>query len=225
MNTERIGVFSADHLVQILGDGLRLSALLRADAAVCARGVYEADDRAAELFGQLHLAQRLAVALRVGAAEVAGDALLDVVPLFQPDDRHRHRAEQCQSGHDRAVVRIAAVAVHFGKGGENAVDVVGRGRPRGVARRLDLFVGRHSARVQAENLGDVLLLLSPFDDVVNKALFQQKFGALEVFRQLLVDGLLDHALTGEADERLRLGDDDVAEEREATRSRRPASGR
>ena len=38
-------------------------------------------------------------------------------------------------------------------------------------------------------------------DVVNKALFQQKFGALEVFRQLLVDGLLDHALTGEADER------------------------
>ena len=32
--------------------------------------------------------------------------------------------------------------------------------------------------MQAENLGDVLLLLSPFDDVVNKALFQQKFGAL-----------------------------------------------
>ena len=39
----------------------------------------------------------------------------------------------------------------------------------------------------------------------------QIFGALEAFRQLLADGLLDDARAGEADQRAGLGDLDVAQ--------------
>jgi hypothetical protein len=46
----------------------------------------------------------------------------------------------------------------------------------------------------------------PPDDGVQHSVLQQKLAALEPFRQLLADGLLDHARAGEADERAGLGD-------------------
>ncbi len=51
------------------------------------------------------------------------------------------------------------------------------------------------------------------DDHVDHAMLEQIFGALESFGQFLADGLLDHPLAGEADQRARLGDLDVAEHR------------
>ncbi len=50
-----------------------------ANAAVSAGGIDKADDRAVEFFRQLHLAQRLAVAFRMGGAEIALDLFFGVM--------------------------------------------------------------------------------------------------------------------------------------------------
>ena len=57
---------------------------------------------------------------------------------------------------------------------------------------------------------------------VEHAVLEQELAALESFGQRLADRLLDDARTGKADERLRLGDVDVAQHGEA---RRDAAGR
>ena len=53
----------------------------------------------------------------------------------------------------------------------------------------------------------------------------QELGALESLGELLADRLLDHARTGEADQRPRLGDVEVARAWRTRRSRRPSSDR
>ena len=54
-------------------------------------------------------------------------------------------------------------------------------------------------------------------------MFQEVLGTLKPFRQLLLQGLLDDPGAGEADDRPRLGDDDVPQHGEAGRN--PAGGR
>ena len=58
------------------------------------------------------------------------------------------------------------------------------------------------------------LHLAAIDDQIEHALLDQELAALEPFRQLLADGLFDDARAGKADQRLRLGEVDVAEHRE-----------
>ena len=70
------------HLEHRVGDHLGLAALLGADARIGARRVDQADDRHVELGGQLHLGHGLAIALGMGAAEVAGVAFLERLCLF-----------------------------------------------------------------------------------------------------------------------------------------------
>ena len=62
------------------------------------------------------------------------------------------------------------------------------------------------------------------DDGVHHAVLEQELRALEALGQLLADGLLDDPRPGEADQRLRLGEDDVAQPGEATPPRRRWSG-
>src|SRR5512138_1361312 len=50
------------------------------------------------------------------------------------------------------------------------------------------------------------LHFAPVDDGVDHAMLEQKLGTLEAFRQFLLDGLLDDARTGEANQRTRLSD-------------------
>jgi hypothetical protein len=97
----------------LYGDGLGLAAFLGADAGVGAGRVDQRDDGQAELLGQLHLRHRLAVALRVGAAEVAGDLLLGVFALVVGDDEALVRADAAEAGDDGGVVAEAPVAVQF----------------------------------------------------------------------------------------------------------------
>ena len=73
ITTQMIGVGSRDISNMFCGDHLGLAALLGADARIGAGRVDEADDRQAVLGGQLHLGQRLAIALGMGTAEIAGD--------------------------------------------------------------------------------------------------------------------------------------------------------
>ena len=82
------------HLEDVAGERLGLSALLGAEPGIGARRVDQRDDRRVEARGQLHQAQRLAVALGVRHAEVALEVLLGVAALLVADhhDRRARRA-------------------------------------------------------------------------------------------------------------------------------------
>ena len=77
------------HLEDVAADRLGLAALLGADAGIGARRVDEREHRQAELLGQLHQAQRLAVALGPRHAEVARRALLGVAALLVAEHHAR----------------------------------------------------------------------------------------------------------------------------------------
>ena len=87
---------------------------------------------------------------------------------------------------------------------------------RGIGRARE--VGHHAAFLPSRGqIGDQpaqgFLQLLAVDDHVDHAVGEQIFGALESFGQLFADGLFDHPLPGEADQRAGLGDLDVAEHR------------
>ncbi|OMP13937.1 hypothetical protein COLO4_00590 [Corchorus olitorius] len=68
---------------------------------------------------------------------------------------------------------------------------------------------------ERQKLGDLAAHVAAIDDHVDGTFLQQELGALEAFRQLLANGLFDHARAGKPDQRLRFGDHHVAHEREA----------
>ena len=70
---------------------------------------------------------------------------------------------------------------------------------------------------QSQQRCDALAHVAPIDDHVQRAVLEQELAALEALGQRLAHGLLDDARTGEADERARLGQVEVAEHREARR--------
>ena len=86
----------------------------------------------------------------------------------------------------------------------------------GMRRAREVGHQAASLRLRRE-IGDqqreLLLQVAARNDHVDDAVLEQIFGALESLGQLLADGLLDHPLAGEADQRARLGDLDVAEHR------------
>ena len=124
-----IGVLQPRHLVHVLGDDLRLAAFLGADARIGAGRVDQADDRQAVLRGQLHLEDRLAVALGMGTAEVAGAPFFVGAALLMADDQHLVLIELGEAGEDRPVVAKAAVAVQFDELVEHQREIVGRVGP------------------------------------------------------------------------------------------------
>src|SRR5678815_2880505 len=66
-----------------------------------------------------------------------------------------------------------------------------------------------------QQLTDGSLELAPRNDRIHYSVLEEKLGGLESFGQLLADGLLDHARSREADHRARLGQNGIAEHREA----------
>ena len=98
--------------------------------------VDERQDRVAEAVGQLDRADRLAVALGPGHAEVAVRALRQVAALLVADERHRPAVVGGDAGHDRRVVAGRAVAVQLVGVAEQALRVVERVRPVLVPRVL-----------------------------------------------------------------------------------------
>ena len=307
---------------QVVGDGVALSALLRFHAAERALRVHEAHHRTAELLGLAHETQRLAVALRLRAAEVARDTFAQVGALFLGDHRHRAAADPSEAAYDGPVVAEHAVAVQLDEAVHERVDVGERRRtvhvarqlhalPRAVRRRRAGLAGgrgrvlqRHArfgivparaehllqalahggaasvealgqggdaaaqlgaapghvpegqaahrevavrhrvvrvgaagqvlahgvvahedvavarlvvvarrhrgGQVQRQQMRERAAQLVALHDGVDQAVLERELGGLETLGQLLLDGVLDDALPREADERARLGQDDVA---------------
>src|SRR5437868_1335778 len=74
---------------------------------------------------------------------------------------------------------------------------------------------RRLALEERDEAGRAIAQLPPVDDHVDRALLEEELRALEAFGQRLAHRLLDDARAGESDERAGLGDDDIADEREA----------
>src|SRR5690606_16338890 len=70
---------------------------------------------------------------------------------------------------------------------------------------------------QTQHRAELVAHLEPADDAIDHAVLEQELAALKALGQLLTDGLLDHPRPREADQRARLGDDQITEEREAGR--------
>src|SRR5947209_11370829 len=91
-------------------------------------------------------------------------------------------------------------------------------------------VGRHATSAAAsakhsttsgekpEYLREPVAHLLAMDDGVDHPVLQQELAGLESLRELLPQRLLDHSRAGESDQRLRLGEDDVAKEGEIGRA-------
>src|ERR1700682_1211419 len=112
------------HLLEADGDGLGLAPLLRADAGVRSRRVYEGDDRPVEAFAQLHQAQRLAIALRAGHAKASENILFSGTTFLLADEHDRFAVEARQPADERLVVAEAAGAVQLDEVGEEPLYVV-----------------------------------------------------------------------------------------------------
>src|ERR1700737_2595682 len=129
----------AHHQLQIGGDRLGLAALLRAEPRLRALRVYKCDERQAHAAGQVVHPRRLAVALRMGLAEVAPNPLLGRAAALMAHDRDRAAAEVAESRHDRAVISETAVAVNLEKVAHQVLDVVQGLRARRIARQTHAF--------------------------------------------------------------------------------------
>src|SRR5258708_33988639 len=64
---------------------------------------------------------------------------------------------------------------------------------------------------EVQSARDVRLHVFAVDHGVKHAVLQEELAALKTFRQLLADGLLDHARSGETDQRARLCDVQIAQ--------------
>ena len=120
------GHFKGRHFQQVAADGLGLATLFGPHAGEGARGVDEGDDGQAELLGQLHQAQRLAIALGTRHAEVAVRALLGVAPLLVADDNDAAAVETGHTAHDGGIVGKGAITVQLVEVGHQRMDVVQR---------------------------------------------------------------------------------------------------
>ena len=104
-------------------------AFLRRHAGVGPRRVNERDDRQPEFVRQPHQAQRLAVALRVGRAEISQDVFLGVPALLRADDHHPVFPQPGEAADHGPVLGKQPVTVQFVKLGEGVLDVIQRVRP------------------------------------------------------------------------------------------------
>ena len=128
--------------LEVVGDGLGLAPFLGADPGIGPRRVDEGDDRETVLFGHLHDAQGLAVALGVGLAEVPFDAGPGGPTLLVANERDGPAFVEGQAGHDGRIVPEPPVAMHLHEIREQVREIVQRIRPLGVAGELDDVDGR-----------------------------------------------------------------------------------
>ena len=132
--------FQLDKLIQTAGNGLALTAFLRANAAERAAGVNKVDDRAVEFLRLMCETQGLSIALRVRHAEVGVHILLNGAALAVADYRHRCAVEVANAAEDGMVVRKIAVAVQLGEVGEQFIDIIRDHRALGIVDDTHLRV-------------------------------------------------------------------------------------
>jgi hypothetical protein len=144
----------------------------------------------AELLGDLHQTQCLAVALGPRHPEVARRALLGVATLLMAEHHAGLAVEARQAADDRLVVGERAVAVQLLEVGEHLVDVVERVRALRMACDLRHLPGRQ-ARIDV--LGEEQALLAQPVDLLGDVDRRLVLHVTKLFdlRFELGDGLLE----------------------------------
>ena len=104
-------------------------------------GVDQCNDRAAELFSLPHQPQGLAIALRIGHAEVALEVLLQRFALPGADDGHRAAVVQGHAAQDRGILAAEAVALLLKEVCEQRLNIICDIGPLGVAGNGDPLGG------------------------------------------------------------------------------------
>jgi hypothetical protein len=172
------------HFHEVASNAFGLPALLGADAGVGAGGVDQCDHRQAELFGQLHAAQGLAVALGMGQAEVALDLFLRVAAFPVADQHHLVAGHAGQPALDGGVVAEEAVAMEFAELPADHVHVVPEQRPLRVAGDLHRFPGAEVFVGLAQQGGVVHPELAELLGVVNVLLALQELQLVDLLLEL-----------------------------------------
>src|SRR6266567_36069 len=120
--------------------------LLGRDTWIGARNVHEAEQRKPVQLSELHQPHCLAIALRIGHAEVAVGSFLDVAALLVAHECDRATVEATETDHQCVIVGPAAVTVQLDPVIEEPADVVERVgtvlMPRELDRTPDLLVRR-----------------------------------------------------------------------------------
>ena len=70
---------------------------------------------------------------------------------------------------------------------------------------------REARHREADQLSEQASEFLAVDDPVKESVLQEELAGLETWRELNPNGLRDHLGAGEADQRFRLGDDEVAQ--------------
>ena len=133
-----VGHTKPGHLAQIAGDGLCLATFFGGDAGIGAGEIDKGEDRPLKFLRNLHGAQRLAVALRIGHAEIAAYFLLGS-PAFEIADGHHFLAMEARhaAGHGE-IVAEGAVSMDLRKIGKDALDEIHWVGPLRVPRKFSL---------------------------------------------------------------------------------------
>lgn len=139
------------------GDGLGLAALLGVDARIGPGRVDEGEDRQPEAPGEVHEADRLAVALGAGHAEIVADARLGAGALLLPDHADGPPAEAAEAAHDGLVLAEAAVAGQRRELADQRVAVIDEVRALRMAGDLRLLPGREGGVELGEGRGGLAL--------------------------------------------------------------------
>src|SRR6202034_2888447 len=101
------------HFAQISRDRFRLASLLGCDTRIGTGEINEGEYRTVEFFRNLHGAQRLTVALRVGHAEITAHLFFGSTPLEVADDHHFLTVEAGHSTRHGEIVPKGAVTAYF----------------------------------------------------------------------------------------------------------------
>ena len=119
-----------------------MAALLRLHAGKGAGGIDEGHHRQPEALRQPHQADRLAIALGLGHAEIVADARRGIVALFVPDHHHAAAVDEAEPADDRLIVGEGAIARERHEIRDEAGEIILEVRPLGVARHLRLLPRR-----------------------------------------------------------------------------------
>src|ERR1700704_891608 len=101
------------HFAKIARDGLGLSALLGVDSRMRPWRIHKRKNRPSKFCGQMHDAQRFAIALGLSLPEIQRHALFGVSSLLLSDHRHRTAMMFREARDHRRIVSISAIAMQF----------------------------------------------------------------------------------------------------------------
>src|SRR4029450_6340298 len=143
----------------------------------------------------------------------ASIAATEPLPLVPPTCTSRYRC----SGRPRA---SSNASMRSSPGRMPACSPPRRARRRATASAYVTGNLPRSGRLvgeERENAAERVLEVAPLDDQVELAVREQEFRALEALGKRLANRLGNDARSGEPDQRARLGENDVAQHREARR--------